>query len=340
LWDYEAFYALGARFLQAARELGALRMLTWALDMFALVHVWAGDLASATSLVGELRSVIEATEMSSTSWGVVTVTAWRGHETEAELAIGAVIEQANTRGQGGTIKVARSAEATLRSGLGHYERALQAAEEASSWPPHAHSHMALRELVEAAVRTGRPALASEALERLSETTQASGTDWALGIEARSRALLCSGDAAETLYREAIDRLDRSTLRPEAARAHLVYGEWLRRENRRVDARHHLRAAHEALCAMGMDAFAGRASRELAATGESIRKRPVNLVFQLTPQELQIARLAADGLTNPEIGTQLFISAHTVQYHLRKVFAKLGVRSRRELLRVMPQVPAS
>jgi DNA-binding CsgD family transcriptional regulator/tetratricopeptide (TPR) repeat protein len=350
LWDYDAFYTLGARFLQAARELGALRMLTWNLDTFALAHVWAGDLTGAKSLIGELQSVIEATEMTSTSWAVVTLAAWRGHETEAEHAIGAVIEHAKARGQGGTIKLALSAEATLRNGLGHYEQALQAAEKASSWPPHtlpstcvtwtAYAHMALRELVEAAARTGRPALASEALEQLSETAQASGTDWALGIEAGSRALLCSGDTAETLYQEAIDRLNRSPLRPEAARAHLVYGEWLRRENRRVDARRHLRAAHEALGAMGMDAFAGRASHELAATGETIRKRPVNLVFQLTPQELQIARLAADGLTNPEIGTQLFISAHTVQYHLRKVFTKLGLSSRRELLRVMPQVPGS
>jgi DNA-binding CsgD family transcriptional regulator len=340
LWDYDAFYELGARFLQTARELGAVRMLPWALDMFALAHVWAGDVATATSLIGEFRSVTEATEMTSTSWAVVTLAAWRGHETEAEHAIGAVIQQASARGQGGTIRVARLAEATLRNGLGHYERALRAVEKASTWPPHAHSHLALRELIEASARSGRRALASEALERLSESTQASGTDWALGIEARSRALLCSGDTAETLYREATERLSRSRMRPEAARAHLVYGEWLRRANRRVDARHHLRTAYEALSTMGMDAYAERASHELAATGETIPKRPVNSVFQLTPQEMQIARLAADGLTNPEIGTQLFISAHTVQYHLRKIFTKLGVKSRRELLRVMPQPPAS
>jgi len=188
----------------------------------------------------------------------------------------------------------------------------------------------LHELVEAASRCGQPALAADAMDYLCETTNASGTDWAKGIEARCRALLTTGPAAEALYREAITRLDRTPVRPEAARAHLLYGEWLRRENRRVDARLHLRAAYEQLSTMGMDAFADRASRELAATGETVRKRTVETTTELTPQEIQVARLAADGRSNPEIGAQLFISARTVEWHLRKVFTKLNISSRKEL----------
>jgi DNA-binding CsgD family transcriptional regulator len=172
------------------------------------------------------------------------------------------------------------------------------------------------------------------------STQASGTDWALGVEARSRALISAGDAAEALYLQAIERLDRSPVRPEAARTHLVFGEWLRRESRRVEARHHLRVAYDQLSAMGMEGFAERAKRELAATGDTQRKRAVNTLFELTPQETQIARLAADGRTNPEIGAQLFISTHTVQYHLRKVFAKLGVSSRHELPQLVRPIQPS
>jgi DNA-binding CsgD family transcriptional regulator len=180
------------------------------------------------------------------------------------------------------------------------------------------------------VRTGRTAAAARALERLSESTQASGTDWALGVEARCRALVTTGDAAEELYLEAIERLDRSPVRPEAARAHLVYGEWLRRENRRSDARPHLRAAYDALTEMGIDAFAERARRELGATGQAVRKRKAATNGELTAQEAHVARLARDGLTNPEIGARLFISTHTVQYHLSKVFTKLGITSRTQL----------
>jgi DNA-binding CsgD family transcriptional regulator len=187
-------------------------------------------------------------------------------------------------------------------------------------------------LAEAAVRAGRPAVAAEALERLSESTQASGTDWALGVEARSRALLSTGSTAEALYLEAIERLDRSPVRPEAARAHLLFGEWLRRQNRRVDARHELRTAHEMLVTMGAQGFAERARRELLATGETVRKRRVETATDLTDQEACIARLVADGLTNTEIGAQLFISARTVEWHLRKVFTKLEVGSRQELRR--------
>jgi DNA-binding CsgD family transcriptional regulator len=193
----------------------------------------------------------------------------------------------------------------------------------------------LVELVEAAARSGAPELASEALEQLSETTRASGTNWALGVEARSRALLSEGDAAEQLYREAIERLARTRVRVELTRAHLVYGEWLRRENRRVDAREHLRAAHEVFSLMGTEAFADRARRELLATGETVRERIDEAHDVLTPQEAQIARLARDGFSNPDIGVRLFISPRTVQYHLHKVFLKLDISSRNQLGRVPP-----
>jgi DNA-binding CsgD family transcriptional regulator len=195
---------------------------------------------------------------------------------------------------------------------------------------------ATAELVEAAVRSGHNDVAADALRRLAETTTSSGTDWALGVEARSRALLSDGDTAERLYLESIERLGRTRVRTELARAHLLYGEWLRREHRRVDARAQLRIAHDMLESMGMEAFAERASRELQATGETARKRTVVTGdTQLTAQESQIAKMARDGLSNPEIAARLFISARTVEYHLRKVFTKLGVSSRSRLDRVLP-----
>ena len=201
------------------------------------------------------------------------------------------------------------------------------------------SPWALPELIEAAARTGNTRLAASAVDRLAEATQPGGTDWGLGIEARCRALVSEGQAAEELYREAIDRLGRTRLRPELARAHLLYGEWLRRENRRIDAREQLRAAHDLLSGIGMEAFAERARRELPATGETARKRTARAAEgasqELTAQEIQVARLARDGLSNPEIGARLFISSHTVQYHLGKVFAKLGISSRGQLHRALP-----
>jgi ATP/maltotriose-dependent transcriptional regulator MalT len=195
---------------------------------------------------------------------------------------------------------------------------------------------ALPELVEATGRVGDTERAREALERLAETTQPCGTDVALGIEARSRALLSDGAAAEELYREAIDRLGRTRLRPELARAQLLYGEWLRREGRRVDAREQLHTAHDLFDAIGMEAFAERAGRELLATGEKVRRRSPETREELTPQEGQIARLARDGLSNPEIGAQLFISARTVEWHLRRVFTKLEISSRRQLRTALPE----
>jgi len=225
----------------------------------------------------------------------------------------------------------------LNNGVGDYQAAMTAAQSASDYPGEIVSpSWALVELVEAAARGGKSETAAEALRRLAEVTSASGTNWALGVEARSRALLSDDDAAERFYRESIERLGRTHIRADLARAHLLYGEWLRRRRRRVDARTQLRVAHEMLDSMGMDAFAERARRELRATGETTRKRSVAIGDeQLTAQEALIARMARDGLSNPEIAARMFISARTVQYHLRKVFAKLGIESRTQLDRVLP-----
>ena len=340
LWDYGAFHSLAARFLQAARDLGALRMLPWALDGVAAAHVWGGDLVTAASLAGEQQSVIEATGSSTTPFAVIALAVWRGHEAEGKSAIAGAIEHACDRGQGATIKVLQSAAATLCNSLGQYEEALTAAQRAASPPLHYASYRALRELVEAAARSGRPAVAAEAVERLSRSTQASGTDWGLGVEAQSRALVSTGDTSEALFHDAIERLDHSPVRPEAARAHLLFGEWLRREKRRVDVRQQLRVAYDMFLSIGADGFAERARHELLATGETVRKRSQPTRYELTPQEEHIARLASDGRTNPEIGSELFISSRTVEWHLRNVFTKLEISSRRELRRAFPNIQKS
>ena len=235
------------------------------------------------------------------------------------------------------LTIGEHARAVLHNGLGHYQAALDPAQSASAQNELMYSVWSLPELVEAAARCGQTELAADALARLRERTQAAGTELALGIEARSRALLSEGEPAERLYHEAIQRLGGTRTRPALARAHLLYGEWLRREKRRADAREHLRTAYEGLAAMGMEAFAERARGELVATGETVHKRTVQTRYELTAQERQIARLAGDGLTNPEIGAQLFLSARTVEWHLRKVFGKLGISSRRELGRVLPDL---
>jgi DNA-binding CsgD family transcriptional regulator len=229
------------------------------------------------------------------------------------------------------LAIIRWASALLYNGLGRYEEARVAAQQDGEHPDELlFSTLALAELVEAAARSGKPELAADALRRLSERTRASGTDWAVGLEARSRALLSDGEAAEPLYRQAIERLARTRIRVELARAHLLYGEWLRRERRRLDAREQLRTAHKLFAQFGMQAFAERARVELEATGEHARRRTVETRDDLTPQEAQISRLAADGATNQEIAAQLFISPNTVDYHLRKAFRKLGVKSRHQL----------
>jgi DNA-binding CsgD family transcriptional regulator len=256
---------------------------------------------------------------------------WRGREAEASELIEASMKEVVARGEGLGLTVVQWASAVLYNGLGRSEEALAAAQRAGE-DPHEQlfSTWAAVELIEAATRSGLPEHAASALERLLPSTRASGTDWALGIEARSRALIGEGEAAERLYREAIDRLSRTRMRVELARAHLLYGEWLRRENRRIDAREQLRTAHQMLTSMGADGFAERAARELRATGERVRKRATDTPTQLTARETQIARLAGDGLSNPEIAVQLFMSPRTVEYHLHKVFTKLAIRSRNQL----------
>ena len=261
------------------------------------------------------------------------VAAFRGHEAEATELIQANMDGVTSRGEGRGVTSQYSA-ALLYNGLGHYDKALAAAELVCEYDDIGVLGWSLTELVEAAVRSGQPARASDALQRLSETTRASGTDWALGTEARSRALLSEGETAENCYREAIERLGRTRMRPAVARAHLLYGEWLRRENRRRDARAELRTAHGLFTTMGIEAFAERARRELLATGDTVRKRTVETVSELTAQEAHIARLAVDGRTNVEIGAQLFLSTRTVEWHLSKVYTKLGVGSRRELRRAL------
>jgi DNA-binding CsgD family transcriptional regulator len=256
--------------------------------------------------------------------------ALRGNQAEVAPLIEATLAAAEAGGQGGAATQAHWAAAILHNGLGRYADALAAAKQATQDAHLWVATWALPELIEAAVRTGSTHAAPAALERLAETTQAGGTDFGLGLEARSRALLSRGDAAEGWYREAIDRLGRTRLRPDLARAHLLYGEWLRREGRRADARGQLRTAHDWFAAMGMEAFAERAGRELIATGEKVRQRSAETRDRLTPQEEQIARLARDGRTSPEIGAELFLSARTVEWHLGKVFTKLGIGSRREL----------
>jgi ATP/maltotriose-dependent transcriptional regulator MalT len=298
--------------------------------------VWSGDFVGAAALIAEADSVAAATGSRIAPYTTLKLVALRGREAEASALIASTIGQAAAGGQGLAATNAYWEAAILYNGLGRYEEAAAAAQHATSntFEPFI-SMWALPELVEAAVRRGDAELAGDALERLAKATQPCRTDFALGMEARSRALLRDGAAADELYREAIDRLRRTELRPELARAHLLYGEWLRRESRRVDAREQLRAAHDMFTAIGMEAFAERARRELIATGEKVRKRNNEARDLLTPQEEQIARLARDGLSNPEIAAQLFLSARTVEWHLNKVFTRFGINSRRELRAALP-----
>ena len=240
------------------------------------------------------------------------------------------MREAGSRGEGIGLAISEYARAVLCNGVGQYDEALLAACSASEYHEVVVENWGLSELIEPATRTGRTDLASEAMNRLAGKARASGTDWALGIEARSRALLSAGAVAEPLFREGIERLSRTRVRAELARTHLLYGEWLRRANRRVDARGELNIAYEMFDSMGMEGFAQRTRRELLATGATVHKRSVETRDDLTAQETQIARLARDGMSNPEIGAQLFISARTVEWHLHKVFTKLGISSRRQL----------
>jgi DNA-binding CsgD family transcriptional regulator len=295
-----------------------------------------GEFERAALLVAEADVVTDATGARVAPYGALVLAGLQGRSAEASVLIDGAIEEFTAGGQGTAVQYAHWANSVLLNGLGRYREAKAAAQIASDDTPELFvSVWAAIELVEAATRSDEPEMAREALERISAATAVAPTDWALGIQARSRALVSEGEDAERLYREAIERLGRTRLRPELARAHLLYGEWLRRENRRVDARAQLRPAHDQLTSTGMEAFADRARGELLATGEKVRKRTVETRDELTEQEERIARLARDGLSNPEIGARLFLSPRTVEWHLRKVFSKLGISSRRELANVLP-----
>ena len=336
LWDDESYRAINAHQLQLARDAGALARLPIDLTALAVYMTRWGDFARAAEAIAEIDAVTEATATRIAPYGAMMLAAFRGREPEASTLIESAIKDATAGGQGTGVQTAQWVAAILFNGLGRYEQALAAARQASEGTPNISvNDWALAELIEASTRTGEDRLAADALERLAEATHASDTDWGLGIEARSRALLSEGETAERLYREAIKRLGRTRLRPELARAHLLYGEWLRREGRRTDARAQLRTAHDLLAAIGMEAFAERARIELRATGERVRKRTVETHDELTAQERHIAQLARDGLSNSEIGTRLFLSPRTVEWHLRKVFTKLGISSRMGLHDALP-----
>jgi DNA-binding CsgD family transcriptional regulator len=340
LWDDESWYLLSTRHLQLARDAGALSELPIALISRICVHVWAGEFAAAASLNNEVEGVNEVTGSHLAPYGALALAAWRGHEAEAAELIEASMQELVDRGEGQGLGLIDWTRAVLYNGIGRYEDALDAAQQAGEHPEELPFAWGLVELIEAATRTGKTARAAEALERLSETTRASGTEWALGIEVRSRALLSQGDAAERLYREAIDRLGRTRVRVELARAHLLFGEWLRRQRQRIEARTYLRTALEMFETMGAEAFAARTRIELEATGERARKRTAETRSDLTSQEAQIAALTAEGLTNRDVAARLFISPSTVEYHLRKVFQKLGVVSRAQLARSLQTEPTT
>jgi DNA-binding CsgD family transcriptional regulator len=332
LWDDELWYALATRGVRIARETGALHLLPNALNYLAALNVHSGAFATAAALIDEVEALAQAIGLPPLKYAASMLAASRGDHAQVQALIEGPLRGAMTRGEGSALGGAGWFTALLHNGHGRYGEALAAAQRGCEHEDVIFYGWALVELIEAAVRTGQADEAAAALERLSERTQASGTEWALGTEARCRGLL-SDD--ESRYQESVERLARSRAVVELARSRLVYGEWLRRENRRIDAREQLRVAHEMFSGMGAEAFAERARRELAATGETVRKRTVETLDDLTTQEAQVARLAADGQTNPEIGAQLFISPRTVEYHLRKVFTKLGISSRKELRRALP-----
>jgi DNA-binding CsgD family transcriptional regulator len=338
VWDEGALRAGASRLVELIRKAGVLADLPLSLFSLGVATAWTGDLAGSAAVAAEAESVAEAIGSRFPAYTSMRIRSLQGREAETLALIDPVIGQAATAEQHAVATPAHWAAAVLYIGLGRYEEAMSAAQQGTTnlSDPSVPTWL-LPELVEAAVRAGRHELACGALERLAETTRPCDTDFALGITARSRALLSAGDRAEQGYLEAIDRLARTPLRPELARAHLVYGEWLRRQGRRSDARERLHAADDMFVEVGMEAFAQRAQRELAATGETVRRRKATRYEQrdeLTPQEEQIARLARDGLTNTEIGAQLFLSPRTVEWHLHNVFVKLGIRSRRQLPRAL------
>jgi DNA-binding CsgD family transcriptional regulator len=335
LWDADAWHVLAERQVGVAREAGALVRLQFALQFLALSHLVAGDLATAAQAMQEERAIAEAAGTSPVAYTDMTLAAWRGDEASASALIERARVEAQTRGLGRMEEFARFAAALLFNGIGRYEIAHQAVAGVFEHDRLGYTPIVVPEVAEAASRTGDAALLHGALEWMAERTAVTPTDWALAIEARVRALASEGQEAERGYRESIDRLARTRIRGQSARGHLLYGEWLRREGRRVEAREQLRVAREQFLSMGAEGFAERARHELLATGEKVRKRRDDTREELTPQEQHIARLARDGRTNPEIAAALFLSPRTVEWHLKKVFTKLGISSRRALRDALP-----
>jgi DNA-binding CsgD family transcriptional regulator len=334
VFDDETWHLLAGRYVLIARGAGALGVLPIALMHLSLMHVFEGKLDTAAALVEEIDSIIDATGSRRISIPKLMLAAWKGDQERASKLIDEAQRDAIARGEGFVLTFGEHAHAVLHNALGHYETALDNAQRASAQDELHASVWSLPELVEAAVRSGKPELAADALERLRLPTQVAGTEWALGIEARCAALLSDDAIAEGLYREAIERLGHCRVAVDLARAHLLYGEWLRRRARRVDAREQLRTARASFAEMGAEAFAQRAERELLATGETARKRTIETTDDLTPHEARIARMARDGASNQDIATELFVSRKTVEYHLHKVFTKLGISTRRQLDRAL------
>ncbi|KAA0079073.1 helix-turn-helix transcriptional regulator [Mycolicibacterium sp. P9-64] len=330
LWDFEASHELASRAMRTARETGALTVLPVALVYRAGVHFFAGDLNLAAAMCAEADSITATTGFAPVRTTQTVLAAVRGDDVETTRLIEAVVQDATARGEGRALGSAAYGTAILNNGLGRYDEALIGAQKACEHDDLGFYSWSLAELIEAAVRTGELDAAAAALHKLEARTLAAGTDWALGFLARGRALLSDDDGAEAFYLEAIERLERTPIVVHTGRAHLLYGEWLRGQNRSADALVPLRTAEAMLSRIGADAFAERARREMAASGERVRRPIAPTQSVLSPQEYRIARLAADGMTNQEIGTRLFISAHTVEWHLRKVFTKFDVRSRKQL----------
>lgn len=338
LWDDELWHELASRGVRVARDTGALTLLPGMANFLAALNVHSGAVDNAAELIDEVGAITKATGIPPLNYAALMLAAWRGDQARMQRIADGALPGAMARGEGLSLGLLSWMIALLHNGHGRYGEALAAAHRACEHEDVIAYGWALVELIEAGVRVGRRDEADAALDRLSERTRASGTDWALGIEAGSRALLSEGDDAEPLYHEAVERLSRSRGAVHLARARLLYGEWLRRENRRLDAREQLRPAHEMFSAVGGEGFAERARRELLATGETAPKRTVETRDVLTPQEAQIARMASDRQTNPEIGAKLFISPRTVEYHLRKVFTKLEIGSRKELRSALAGIP--
>ena len=346
LYDFGSWQALANRQAEAARDAGALVQLQFALNFLAETYLLAGELAVAARLIDEDRLIAEASGNPPVGYTATMLAALRGQEAPARELIEATVQEATARGQDRLVDFAACASAVLYHGLGRPDAAGDAIREVVRHGPVGYGHLVIPELAEAAARTGDVELVRTASGWLSVRTGANPTEWALGMEARVKALLSDGEAADRGYRESIDHLSRTPVRAQLARSHLLYGEWLRRERRRAEAREQLRTAYGMLDSMGMAAFAERARRELLAAGETARPRanqperprPAQTREDLTAQEARVARLALEGLSNPEIGARLFISPRTVQYHLSNVFAKLGITSRGQLHRVLPGDP--